>query len=89
MTNLMKRIVTSFLLLLILSISLFINKYFFLILLIISSFISFNEFNILIKNENFLCIRLFFDKIYLFTTRNTGNITSLKYRVIDLKSNIS
>ena len=48
-----------------------------------------NQFNILIKNENFLCIRLFFDKIYLFTTRNTGNITSLKYRVIDLKSNIS
>ena len=36
-----------------------------------------------------MCIRLFFDKIYLFTTRNTGNITSLKYRVIDLKSNIS
>ena len=48
-----------------------------------------NQFNILIKNEKFLCIRLFFDKIYLFTTRNTGNITSLKYRVIDLKSNIS
>ena len=47
----MKRIVTSFLLLLILSISLFINKYFFLILLIISSFISFNEFNILIKKH--------------------------------------
>jgi phosphatidate cytidylyltransferase len=47
----MKRIVTSFLLLLILSISLFINKYFFLILLIISSFISFNEFNILIKKN--------------------------------------
>ena len=43
-----------------------------------------NQFNILIKNEKFLCIRLFFDKIYLFTTRNTGNITSLKYRVIDL-----
>jgi hypothetical protein len=41
-----------------------------------------NQFNILIKNEKFLCIRLFFDKIYLFTTRNTGNITSLKYRVI-------
>ena len=49
MSNLIIRISTSFLLVFILSISLFINKYLFLTLLIISSFISFHEFNNLIK----------------------------------------
>ena len=47
--NLSKRIVTSLLILVLLSISLFINKYFWLILLLIVSIISFNEFNNLIK----------------------------------------
>ena len=47
--NLSNRILTSVLLLFVLSIGLFINKYLFLMLLIVSSFISFNEFNILIK----------------------------------------
>jgi len=49
MSNLTKRVLTSFLLLFILSISLFVNKYLFLILLIVGSLISFNEFNNLIK----------------------------------------
>lgn len=49
--NLSKRILTSVLLLFILSIGLFINKYLFLVLLMVSSFISFNEFNILIKRS--------------------------------------
>ena len=53
--NLSKRIKTSLLLLIFLSISLFINKYFWLILLLIVSIISFHEFNNLIskayKNE--------------------------------------
>ena len=49
MSNLIIRISTSFLLVFILSISLFINKYLFLTLLMISSFISFHEFNNLIK----------------------------------------
>lgn len=48
-SNLSKRILTSFLLLIILSAGLFINKYFWLILLLIVSIISFNEFNNLIK----------------------------------------
>ena len=47
--NLSNRILTSVLLLFVLSIGLFINKYLFLMLLIVSSFISFNEFNILTK----------------------------------------
>jgi len=49
MSNLTKRVLTSFLLLFILSISLFVNKYLFLILLVVGSLISFNEFNNLIK----------------------------------------
>jgi len=49
MSNLTKRVLTSFLLLFILSISLFVNKYLFLILLAVGSLISFNEFNNLIK----------------------------------------
>ena len=51
MNNLIKRITTSFLLLFILSTSLFLNKYLFIILLIVSSCISFNEFNNLIKKN--------------------------------------
>ena len=51
MSNLIIRISTSFLLVFILSISLFINKYLFLTLLMISSFISFHEFNNLIKKN--------------------------------------
>ena len=47
--NLSKRIVTSFLLLLILSTCLFLSKYLWLILLLIVSIISFHEFNNLIK----------------------------------------
>jgi phosphatidate cytidylyltransferase len=49
--NLSERILTSFLLLVILSIGIFINKYLFLLLLIASSFISFNEFKNLIKKS--------------------------------------
>ena len=49
--NLSERILTSLLLLFILFISIFINKYLFLALLIVSSFISFNEFNKLIKKS--------------------------------------
>ena len=47
--NLSKRIITSFLLLILLSISLLINKYFWLILLLVVSIISFHEFNNLTK----------------------------------------
>ena len=49
--NLSKRILTSLFLLLILSISIFFNKYLFLAMLIIISFISFIEFNNLIKKS--------------------------------------
>jgi len=49
--NLFERILTSFFLLFILSISVIINKYLFLVMLIVSSFISFNEFNNLIKKS--------------------------------------
>ena len=48
-----------------------------------------NQLNILIKDEKFLCVRIFFDKIHLFTSKNTGVETSLNYRTIDSKSNIS
>ena len=48
-----------------------------------------SQFNILIKDEKFLCIRIFFDKIHLFTSKNTGIVTSLNYRIIDSKSNIT
>ena len=75
MNNLIKRIVTSFLLLFILSISLFFNKYLFIVFLIVSSYISFNEFNNLIKknfkkkkqivlNIQILCILFFILFIY-------------------------
>ena len=75
MNNLIKRIATSFLLLFILSISLFFNKYLFIVLLIVSSYISFNEFNNLIKknfkkkietvlNIQILCILFFILFIY-------------------------
>ena len=75
MDNLIKRIVTSFLLLFILSISLFFNKYLFIVFLIVSSYISFNEFNNLIKknfkkkkqivlNIQILCILFFILFIY-------------------------
>ena len=49
--NLSERILTSVLLLCILSISIYVNKYLFLSLLMVSSFISFNEFNNLIKKS--------------------------------------
>ena len=49
--NLSERILTSFFLLLILSISIFTNKYLFLVMLIATSFISFIEFNNLIKKS--------------------------------------
>lgn len=49
--NLSERILTSLLLLFVLCIGIFINKYLFLALLIVSSFISFNEFNKLIKKS--------------------------------------
>ena len=48
-TNLSKRVLTSFILLIILSLSLFLNKYIWLALLIAVSIISFNEFNTLLK----------------------------------------
>ena len=51
-SNLSKRIRTSIILLIILSVSLLTNKYLWLILLMIASIISFHEFNNLIKSYN-------------------------------------
>jgi len=71
MSNLTKRVLTSFLLLFILSISLFVNKYLFLILLAVGSLISFNEFNNLIKKtfkkkENILKSTQILSVLFLF-----------------------
>ena len=75
--NLSNRILTSVLLLFVLSIGLFINKYLFLMLLIVSSFISFNEFNILTrkaykKKKNFLNIVQIFSILFFILFIYTG-----------------
>ena len=67
--NLSKRIVTSFLLLILLSISLLISKYFWLILLLVVSIISFHEFNNLTKKifkrkKNFIYLLNFISGLY-------------------------
>ena len=69
--NLSKRILTSFFLLFLLSISIFFNKYLWLIMLVIISIISFDEFNNLFKNifkkkNNSLNLAVFFSMLYLF-----------------------
>ena len=86
-SNLSKRIKTSLLLLILLSISLFINKYFWLILLLVVSIISFQEFNNLISKayktdkklfNTFNIITIFYLILFIYTAYNQySNFMSL------------